>query len=530
MFKNNFTVANTGYHHFAPYMEYRFQYASIQRLILGKDYTPGPHFLVLEGNNLVGAYFEEKELALFAEKTIDAIIQHPDLIERIHRETFLFNDQYFAYAQSLRTMDLSRLSTKKLAALYKKLVKLQSEAHLHSVLTTWFVDCENKLSNYLMNLAHELVAETGLDATTVFSVMTTPQDMSFQTKEEIDFFKLAKKAIKDPKVRKAFADLQSYSELPDGLPAWFVRALHGHWDTWKWQPFGYLGPAHGLEHYIGILAAVLEDKKSIAEELAKRKRHTATVRAQHHALRKKLNISQDLLRLFAIARDIIALKAYRKDCSFHGFFVLLEHVFPEIARRMTVPAKHLLLYADREIVSLLDRGTPVPAREIEERRKLAVFVHTKLSYRILTGKKAVQFLKQKDAMILKESKKRVDSAKGSPAYPGIAKGSVRWVNATADMPAMRDGDILFAHTTFPALLPAMKKAAAIVTEDGGITCHAAIVARELKIPCVTGIKNASHLFTDGEWVEVDATKGIVKRLSRSRGPGARGRASRRRKV
>lgn len=514
MLKNNFTVASTGYHHLAPYMEYRFQYASIQRLILGKDYVPGPHFLVLEGHNLVGAYFEEKELALFAEKTIQAIIRHPDLIERIHSETFEFNDQYFAYAQSLRMMDLSRLSSQKLAALYKKLIALQMEGHMRAVLTTWFVDCENKFSDYLMNLARELTAGAGLDATTVFSIITTPHDLSFQLKEEIDFLKLAKKASKNQKIKNVFRRLQSYSKLPAGLPAWFVRALNKHWDTWRWQPFGYLGPAHGIDHTIGLLAALFLKKKPIAEELLKRKRHTVTVRAQQQALRKKLSISEEHQRIFAIARDIIALKAYRKDCGFHGLFVLLEYIFPEIARRTTVPVKHMWLYTNQEIVSLLKRGVQVSAREIEKRRKLAVFVNTKRSYRILTGKKAEQFLKQKEKMIRKEPQKRVDSSKGSPAYPGTAKGDVRWVNTAADMPAMRNGDILFAHTTFPALLPAMKKAAAIVTEDGGITCHAAIVARELKIPCVTGIKNAAYLFADGERVEVNATKGTVKRLSR----------------
>lgn len=56
----------------------------------------------------------------------------------------------------------------------------------------------------------------------------------------------------------------------------------------------------------------------------------------------------------------------------------------------------------------------------------------------------------------------------------------------------------------------MKKASAIVTDDGGITCHAAIVARELKTPCVVGTKIATHVLKDGDMVEVDADKGSVR--------------------
>jgi len=79
-----------------------------------------------------------------------------------------------------------------------------------------------------------------------------------------------------------------------------------------------------------------------------------------------------------------------------------------------------------------------------------------------------------------------------------------------DMPKMKKGDIMLSETTYPALVPAMKKAAAIVTNIGGLTCHAAIVARELKIPCVVGTKIATKVLHDGQLVEVDADKGIVK--------------------
>jgi pyruvate,water dikinase len=64
--------------------------------------------------------------------------------------------------------------------------------------------------------------------------------------------------------------------------------------------------------------------------------------------------------------------------------------------------------------------------------------------------------------------------------------------------------------TVPDLVSAMKRAAAIVTDEGGVTCHAAIISRELKKPCIIGTKVATKVFKDGDLVEVDANKGIVR--------------------
>ena len=77
---------------------------------------------------------------------------------------------------------------------------------------------------------------------------------------------------------------------------------------------------------------------------------------------------------------------------------------------------------------------------------------------------------------------------------------------------MKEKDILVSHMTSPDIVPVMKKAAAIVTDLGGLTCHAAIVARELKKPCVIGTKVATQVLKDGDKVEVNADKGIVRKI------------------
>ena len=78
---------------------------------------------------------------------------------------------------------------------------------------------------------------------------------------------------------------------------------------------------------------------------------------------------------------------------------------------------------------------------------------------------------------------------------------------------MKAGDILISVATTPDLIPAIKKASAIVTDVGGITCHAAIISRELGIPCVVGTKISTKILKDGMIIDVDATHGKVDIIS-----------------
>ncbi len=99
--------------------------------------------------------------------------------------------------------------------------------------------------------------------------------------------------------------------------------------------------------------------------------------------------------------------------------------------------------------------------------------------------------------------------RGLGAAPGRASGRVRLLSDPHDTSALRDGEVLVAHMTTPDWVPLMRKAAAIVTDSGGMTCHAAIVSRELGIPCVAGTGNATQKLRGGEMVTVDATHGAV---------------------
>jgi len=98
---------------------------------------------------------------------------------------------------------------------------------------------------------------------------------------------------------------------------------------------------------------------------------------------------------------------------------------------------------------------------------------------------------------------------GSPASPGIASGPVKIVPDPSQIDKVLAGDVLVAEMTTPDFVPAMKRAAAIVTDRGGRTAHAAIVSRELGIPCIVGAEKATSTLKDGQVITVDGAKGNV---------------------
>jgi pyruvate,water dikinase len=98
---------------------------------------------------------------------------------------------------------------------------------------------------------------------------------------------------------------------------------------------------------------------------------------------------------------------------------------------------------------------------------------------------------------------------GLGASPGIAHGNVRVLREPHEGDELRDGEVLVAPMTSPDWVPAIRRACALVTDSGGVTCHAAIISRELRIPCIVGTRSATQVLRPGELVSVDGSKGRV---------------------
>lgn len=124
--------------------------------------------------------------------------------------------------------------------------------------------------------------------------------------------------------------------------------------------------------------------------------------------------------------------------------------------------------------------------------------------------KEFYFLQSRPITTIEEKKEVLKPlCKGLPASPGIGRGKVILIKDVSEINLVKEGDILVTEMTNPDMVPAMRKAAGVVTDEGGRTCHAAIVSRELQIPCIVGAKNATKVLKEGQIVTVDATRGVV---------------------
>lgn len=128
---------------------------------------------------------------------------------------------------------------------------------------------------------------------------------------------------------------------------------------------------------------------------------------------------------------------------------------------------------------------------------------------IMVSGKRLRYIRKRFA----EKPKKQTEIKGVTASPGKVVGMARIVRGMGDLGKVRYGDILITSMTTPEFMPGMKRAAAFVTDEGGITCHAAIVSREMRKPCVIGTKIATKVLMDGDRVQVDATKGMVRKIT-----------------
>jgi phosphohistidine swiveling domain-containing protein len=157
-----------------------------------------------------------------------------------------------------------------------------------------------------------------------------------------------------------------------------------------------------------------------------------------------------------------------------------------------------------ELITYRDTGVLPSSEKLHERSICSgIYRNSENDIRLISGEE-VKEIKKKWMSNYKDGQ-----VSGVTAYGGQIQGICKVVNKFkgADI---KKGEILVSVMTTPDAVPLMKKSAAIVTDGGGMLCHAAIVARELKIPCVIGTKIATQVLKDGDLVEVDADNGIVK--------------------
>lgn len=148
--------------------------------------------------------------------------------------------------------------------------------------------------------------------------------------------------------------------------------------------------------------------------------------------------------------------------------------------------------------------------KIKQRNKYFALYFDNGEYHIYSSKKEVEDLVKANNLELDDADKTNNNIlKGTIANTGKAEGRVRLVFNQKDANNLEPGEVLVSSMTAVEFLAGIRKASAIITDEGGIICHAAIISRELNKPCIIGTKNATSMLNTGDFVKVDADKGII---------------------
>ncbi len=326
-----------------------------------------------------------------------------------------------------------------------------------------------------------------------FNTLVTPTKKSVINNEEEEFFEIVKLASK-----KGFEDSE------------FKKKIKAHAEKYYWLQNSFGGTKILDENFfIEKVKNQLKDNADIDKLVEDNDKRLENVRIEKERILKDIDASEEIIKLVILLENFCLFQDDRKalDMQANG---VLDSFCREVARRKNIEF-HLLEYAIPEQVRDILSGKK-PDLELIKKQKdrcLIIYNDRNLSAKIYIGKEA---LEKEEEILGKTKLSDYKEIIGACASTGRYIGKVRKILTSKEIDEMKTGDVLVTTMTTPNFVPAMKKAGAIVTDEGGITCHAAIISRELGIPCVIGTKIATKVFEDGDEVEVRANHGIVRKI------------------
>lgn len=422
-------------------------------------------------------YWNDNDLTRIREEFLDRIRENSNYLEELKKEwkkkIKSFDDIIFKTDK----INLQALSDEELSALYDDYYKCYVDQFKYFMVLG---DAISMLADRY--LTPEFQKVLGQDFTSSFPKLLTPKYLSFVEEERAEREKL-------------LDTLRKGKTIPN-------KTLEKHANN-----FFYIHNNYAK----GIRLEADDFNKMIHNDLEKNIEPAKDTQKQRLKEKQKLIKQYDLSAwhktLLYIMDEFFYIQDTRKK------YVLISNYYQfnflkEAERRSGIPLKLLQYSIYPEYHSILSKKANVNV--FEERRKICCCIHTQDAYTITDGVDAQQ--------ALDFFQKGVDDRmeiKGMIASVGIVRGRVKKILKIHDMANIEKGDILISSMTRPEMVPAMKYAAAIVTDEGGVTSHAAIVSRELGIPCIIGTKVATQILKDGDMVEVDANKGYVRILNKT---------------
>ncbi|MFH1056713.1 MAG: PEP-utilizing enzyme [Candidatus Micrarchaeota archaeon] len=425
-----------------------------------------------------------------AKKTL-AKMEDPEFVKTLDKGQRDSAKELYDYSFFVKHEDFSKYSNSRLYGTFEKLFDLYVRINVFGHVINLSDFETNLLSNKLTKMLEEKIniSHSSVSVAEAFSTLTTPAEKSFLQKQDEDFYVLMKNVQEKPELK--------------------TQLFQNHVEKYDWLQFGYDGPTILDENYFqGILESELKQGVDASEKLAELNLNVQELEKKQNALSAALGLTEKESYWLATARNFVFLKGLRKDVVFLGHRCA-ENLFSEIGNRLGLSVKQVKQFTRKELKEALETGYADKGLLSERMENLAMVVQNGVEI-IYVGTKAEELAAGIESN--KPPAEGVNELKGTPACPGFVRGVIKFVARNEDMAKMNEGDVLIAPATNPNLVPAMRKAGAIVTDEGGITCHAAIVSRELGIPCIVGTKIVTKAFKDGDLVEVDANKGIIRKV------------------
>ena len=355
-------------------------------------------------------------------------------------------------------------------------------------------EIEKKLTNHCQQ--HNIEA----DPRAYLNTLIFPKEKSIPSQALIELYELGAEVYSTPPYRKFF-DLETaeaLQQMREQFPE-FTDKLDIYLKKYDFMDMEYYaGRPVTLEDLFGRIKVVIDDAKN---RLTRIEQDNKRAEKEFEQALDKLKLTPELRSLIDSARSLHTLRQLRADSLFKAGRDVFEFMIT-IGERLNVGDYDAVIALTwQEISESLLKGQLVVDSETIAARQAGygfLLVDGELSY--ITGDALA-----KELAALSVEKKEVKEFEGNIAFHGKYRGRVAIVTTPEEIDKVQPGDVLVSAMTDPYYVPAMVRAGAIVTDEGGILSHAAIISRELGVPCIVGTGCATSVLKDGVTVEVDAS-------------------------
>jgi len=265
-----------------------------------------------------------------------------------------------------------------------------------------------------------------------------------------------------------------------------------------------IGDPWTMKDFFIRLSQVSDPKHMIKDHVGKKSKD----KKEYKKLIKRFNFSSKTVDIIRAVKEYTYLRTYKKDVTTLGDF-RMRSLLKEIGKRFGFSFDEIIYHSVGEICELLSDGSKLKKAIIKERFEDFAIIMDGKNEKVISGNDLKDYKQTWGEELVK---KDVIEIQGEIASKGCGKGKVRVIVDRRLISSFQKGEVLVTTMTTPDFVPAMRKSVAIVTDEGGILCHAAIISRELGKPCIIGTEVATKILKTGDLVEVDAADGIVKIL------------------